>query len=551
MNPEQELTGSPSQVKILDCTLRDGGYYNDWNFSVDFARALVAALNAAGVDIIELGYKSRRKEGFFGLFRYCNEELLGFLEEFDRSEYAFMVDASEFTHADRLDEAGLNSIILPAADSHFSWTRIAIHAAQVRHAPAFVRYFREQGYKVCCNLMGVSLLSDTDLSSAINVISEAKPDVFYIADSFGSLYPDDVRKLVRNVRSKYTGALGIHTHENQGMAYANALAAIEEGVEYVDGTVKGMGRGAGNLHLEQFLQGWAGRAPSADLNPSALLSVIDEYVGPLKERYGWGFNYVYMLSGLKNIHPTYCQSLIEGTRYTMPQMSMILDRIPHEHRAVFNRDVFTEAITSVLESPAVEGEVQALDAYKPGKQETAVIVAGGPSLAAHIDGLEALARTGCQVIECNDTGALSAVDKRIVVILNKIKLTSYLSAKGGDHPPIVTGESSIASNLPKKRVSHLAYELGSFEVTSKSVTIPDYDAGMFAVGLAILNGAKRVYLAGFDGFEDPSRNVVMDSFFAAASHLVPRIEIVSLTPTRYRNVIGSSVYAALAGATDR
>jgi 4-hydroxy 2-oxovalerate aldolase len=254
-----------------------------------------------------------------------------------------------------------------------------------------------------------------------------------------------------------------------------------------------------------------------------------------------------MLSGLKNIHPTYCQSLTEGTRYTMPQMSMILDRIPHEHRAIFNRNVFNSAVASVLEASQAAGPEQALDDYKPGKMSAAIVAAGGPSLAGHVKGLQTLAsRDGFSLIECNDTGALESISDRLVVILNKIKLTAYLHAKGKEHPQVITGESRIDAELQKRRVSHLAYELGPFAVSEKIVTIPDYDAGMFAIGIAILSGARRIFLAGFDGFEDPARNVAMENFFSAVRESHSGIDLITLTPSRYQHVAHSSVYAALA-----
>ncbi len=539
-------------IKILDCTLRDGGYYNDWDFSLAFARALVSGLNAAGVDIVEMGYKSLRRDRYYGLFHFCSEELLAFLKDYPSAEYAFMIDAKEFVAKGAVDEAGLASVV-PARDrSLFTWVRIASHFAGVPTVPAFVRYFRDRGYKVSVNLMGMSLLSPAQLGEALATIGSEAPDVFYLADSFGSLYPDDARALIRTVRSTYSGALGIHTHDNQGMAYANTLAAIEEGVEFVDGTVTGMGRGAGNLVLEQLLQGRAGRAGESSRNATALLPVIDEFVMPLKHRYNWGFNHLYMFSGLKNIHPTYCQTLFEGARYTTPQMSMILDRIPLEHRAVFDPKVFTAAVREVLDANVPETKQQRLERYKPVGARSTLIVAGGPSLAQHAEALHAFIRdTGCTLIECNDTGLFNRIEDRLVVVLNKVKLTNYLTVHGTDHPSVVTGEAFIGSDLPTAEVRHLDYELAPFAVSAERVKIPDYDAGMFAMGIAALNGASTVYVAGFDGFDDAKKNATMDDFFASINSRAPApMAVTALTPTAYQNVARSSVYAFLTRPLD-
>ena len=106
-----------NQIKILDCTLRDGGYYNDWDFDIDLAEKTISALNKAGVDIIEVGYKSRNVEGFFGLFKYCNEDYLGFLEKYDNAEYAFMLDVKEFYTNGNLDVKALDTIVRPRSSA--------------------------------------------------------------------------------------------------------------------------------------------------------------------------------------------------------------------------------------------------------------------------------------------------------------------------------------------------------------------------------------------------------------------------------------------------
>lgn len=336
------------QIKVLDCTLRDGGYYNNWDFNENLARESVAALNKSGIDIIEIGYKSLAKGQFYGLFKYCTESQLEFLKDNKDVEYAFMLDAKEFVQNDKLDVIALKKCVKPKRDSLFSWCRVATYYNTIHQASEIVKILNEMGYRTTINLMAMSLLSEDEFIDALQIISETPLDVFYFADSFGSFKPSDIFSYVQLIRKYYQGPIGLHTHDNQGLAFANTLAAIEAGVEYIDGTFTGMGRGAGNLKLEQLLLHLYFKLNREDLNPFALLDVINNYFIPLQNYYGWGWDFNYMLSGIKNIHPTYCQKLKSNNQYTLPQMANILSNIPAQSRSKYNEKELIKISDSVV-----------------------------------------------------------------------------------------------------------------------------------------------------------------------------------------------------------
>ena len=235
-------------MNFLDCTLRDGGYYNNWDFDPAKAKKLIDSLNQSGVNIIEIGYKTPVPQNeYFGLFRYCNEDFLSFLNKDDSADYAFMIDVKQFIKGNEIDTEALDEQIKPSEKSFFKWCRLASHYNTIEYIPAFTRYFKEIGYRVTFNLMGGSLLSYEQIKQGLIKAEEGKVDVFYLADSFGSFYPEDVRKLMNFFKEHYGGKIGCHMHENQGMAYPNSMVALEEGADFIDGTLSGMGRGAGNL----------------------------------------------------------------------------------------------------------------------------------------------------------------------------------------------------------------------------------------------------------------------------------------------------------------
>lgn len=535
-----------NQIKFLDCTLRDGGYYNGWDFDPENAKQLIAALNKAGANIIELGYKTTLgKDKYYGLFKYCNEEYFPYLCKEDPADYAFMIDVKEFLCEDGgVDEEALDMVVKPVHESFFSWVRLASHYKTIEDIPAMTAYFRKKGYQVAFNLMGGSLLSREQIKDGLEIATKAEVDVFYLADSFGSFYPDDIRELIRFLKANYEGALGMHTHDNQGMAYANTLTAIEEGVDFVDGTVTGMGRGAGNLLTEQFLMGYASRFEKPQYNANALLKVIEEYIQPLKDHYKWGHSLTYMFSGLQNIHPTYCQNLIESNRYTMEEISSILAKIPQGKRSKFNVQTLESAVKAQLKSELHEGTgTTPRFELTNFKSDTSIIVAKGPQARNHVTNIVDMAdRQEYDLVECNETGFFQKEDKRILAISNQVRLNDWIKHKEEFSQTILaSGFPIYAEDL---RGGYYPFTIGDFDASDKELCIPDYDAGLYAIGLAMKAGAKEVLLAGFDGYKDETMNKLKEMHFRQISDYAVRqnIKIIHITPTTYNVFPERSLY---------
>ncbi len=534
-------------ITFLDCTLRDGGYYTDWDFNLDKAKQLIESLNLAGVNIIELGYKAPYSEKrFFGLFRNCNEDYLSFLSRNDKADYAFMIDVKEFINNDRVDYILLDFHIKMADQSMFTWVRLASHFPTIWSIPPLTEYFRGKGYKVTFNLMGGSLLSDEDMKISLDKAAEAGVDVFYIADSFGAFYPEDIRRIIRFIKSNYSGKVGIHTHDNQGLAYMNTLTAIEEGADFVDGTVCGMGRGAGNLSTEQFLLGYSHKYQGDQFNSTALLPSIVSFIEPLKARYKWGFQYSYMFSGLLNIHPTYCQHLAEGDRYTTEETLGILKNIPAERRSKYNKDVLDNAIEGVLNAEAVNFSDKSSKALDTSliSNDTVLILARGLQAQNNLAGIiNLIDRKKITLIECNFTAFLPRERKRLLVILNQNKVKKFIEQ--GDYPDVylISGQPV---NHEKKPVESAFFPvlLGPLKIDGTPLFLPDYDAGLYAIALAMKAGVKNILLAGFDGFDDPDINAGREAYFSQFAEMAIKMDvnIRFITPSKYKSFDQVSLY---------
>ena len=287
------------KFKILDCTLRDGGYYTDWMFDKQLVRNLVKSLDSVGVDIIELGYKSPIKGG---PYRKCND---GFIASILRgisinSKLCFMIDVKDYIKNNCVDYVLLDRVIQKSDNSPFSVCRIAAKSNEIEYIKEISNHISLKGYSAICNLMGISILTDKQITEYDKITLDLPVDAVYVADSYGALYPKDVKRIFKKFRIN-----GIHTHDNLGLAFANCIEAINEGADYVDGTVLGMGRGVGNVKTEQLLMYRNGTVSCE------LLDTINN-IRLLKNKYKWGQNSTYMFAGIHNIHPLYAQNINTG-----------------------------------------------------------------------------------------------------------------------------------------------------------------------------------------------------------------------------------------------
>jgi len=287
-------------MKILDCTLRDGGYYTNWTFDDSLVKSMVSTLDNYAVDIIELGYKSPVKGG---PYRKCNDGYIKNIIDFKvDAGLSFMIDAKDFINSDlSINYNLLNDCIKDAESSPFSVCRLAIKNDEILLSKYIAQFILDKGYFLIINLMGVSLVEDTDIKNFIHN-TENLASVLYFADSYGHLMPTDISRICNLFQNSTHLDCGVHCHDNLGLAFANSLEAIRSGFSYVDSTVCGMGRGVGNTRTEQVLL-----HKYKVLTPQ-LLELVNSFE-KLKSVYGWGFNPMYMVAGLNHIHPLFIQDL--------------------------------------------------------------------------------------------------------------------------------------------------------------------------------------------------------------------------------------------------
>lgn len=287
------------EIKVLDCTIRDGGLINNFNFSDDFVKAIYRATCEAGVDIMEIGKRLAVSDEYtrekYGKWNFCDEDdIKKVVDSYDcenRPLLAVMFDVG------RVDFDSM----LPAEQSVIDMTRTACYVADIDKGIDLAKRSKDLGYLTTINVMACSAAIKTDLIEGLQEINRTpEVDYLYLVDSYGAFYSEQVTSYLELYKEHAPDKeLGFHAHNNQQLAFSNTQQAIIDGVNLLDATVNGMGRGAGNCNLELLLNFL--KNPKFDVRP--IYKAIQENVVPLRDEIEWGFNDIYGISGHLNRHP--------------------------------------------------------------------------------------------------------------------------------------------------------------------------------------------------------------------------------------------------------
>ena len=291
------LTYRP-EIRVHDCTIRDGGLINNHHFDDGFVKAVYDTCVAAGVDYMELGYKASKRifaPADFGDWKYSDEDSLRRIVGDNPSSMKLSVMAD----AERTD---YHEDILPKDKSVIDCVRVATYIHQIPTAIDMIQDAHQKGYETTLNLMALSLVHDSDLLEALELLAQTPVNAIYLVDSFGAFYSEQIRDYTSTFLQAVEGTdiqIGIHAHNNQMLAYANTLEALILGANRLDATINGMGRGAGNCPLELLIAFL--KNPKFQLRP--VLQCIQDHFLPLDSEMEWGYRVPYMLTGLLNLHP--------------------------------------------------------------------------------------------------------------------------------------------------------------------------------------------------------------------------------------------------------
>ncbi len=507
------------EPKIIDCTLRDGGHLIEWKFSFECGKASYYAAIKSGVDFFEIGYRYPPTKKDLGEFGYCRDDfLLSLIKPSEKCKLLCMIDAGKC-------ESSLFNECSPEI-TPLKGVRVAAYPYELKKALDLVEDLKKKKYEVFLNLMAYSAISPMQFK----ILEEwDKKDILsgvYFADSFGSFLPSEIPKhyaLLKNIGFK---RIGFHPHNNLQLAFANTLMAIDSGAQYVDASIFGMGRGAGNLPIEVLL-GYFEKRGNKKYNTVSYLDVIERYYLSLYKEHDWGYKLTSLLSGLKNIHPYYVEELVKKRNYTIEEIWNSLDTINEKCPISFSADKMNEALEARFYTPLGEkkaGEflqviydqfkiipakdafrVNDLEVYQKHKGRKFLIIGTGPSIIKYKNTIEEFCRKeNCITIGMNFLQGAYIPDYHIFV--SRKRFAKYITTINKESQllvPTFFGKKFIEENYAGKCVYFDVETVENYQTSpidgNKQVSI-NLNVGVSAILIAYLMGASEIYVIGMDGY---------------------------------------------------
>lgn len=516
-------------IQVLDCTLRDGGYYTNWDFEEALVKNYFESMEKLPVSYVEIGYRSLINNDYKGEYNFCPDYAIEQARKYMPSKKIGVI----------LNEKDITTKDLPAlldsCRNKLDFVRMAVDPANLSRAVITAQAIKEMGFEVGFNVMYMSKWMSAypgfigQLALLNNTI-----DSFAMVDSFGSMQPHEVTDITRQVRSVLTCKIGFHGHNNIELAFANTLAAIEAGCEIVDATVTGMGRGAGNLRTELFLsylsskQGW-------DIDFNSLSTTVADFEH-LKEKYRWGTNLPYMVSGFNSL----------------PQKD-VMDWIT---RRFYSINSILQALNNMKDKKGDNLKLPRFNSEKR-KFDLAIIVGGGPSGAGCANAIKQFIKKQVDRSVC-----LIHASSKNAGYYSNLDIPQYFCLVGNEGhrlEKVFAGFdlghiSCVLPPYPRKMGTYIPEKLAdkSFELAAVTFS-PLYQDSHTALALqtALEVSAKTIYIAGYDGYDgliDENERMLTQENEYLLSRIVSEStqkEIATITATKYNGVKNISIYGLL------
>jgi len=506
---------SIKKFKVLDCTIRDGGYLNNWNFSIKMVKETYRALSRAGVDYIEIGFRGTEKyfsRQKFGPWRFTDlEDIKKVVGEKREAKLAIMGD---FGHLDTED-------ITEDYRQYVDLVRIAVHKNGTESAIKQLEIIKEKGFTVSLNAMGITSYSPAEIKELVEMLKNSNIDYLYIADSYGSLLPDTIKAIIEPFKNLSHLKLGFHPHNSLQMAFANTLEAIKLGVDMVDCTIYGMGRGAGNLPTEVLLS-YLQMVISDKYNVVPVLHLIDRFFINMETNEPWGYQLPYMLSGIFKCHPYYPKTLVDYREYTMEDIWNALEMVQKANPIGFSRDL----INQIVKSGLIGGARKVRIATQSGGKDEAL---NTKTSSKPLEVPYAKRHKNCDFLVLANGPTLKEYKSKIALFIEKynpvILGANYLSDLFVPHYHAFTNKKRfmdyvdyvhqnsillIGENIPDELIReytdrpyerlYFVDELNDFDIIDNVIQSNCRTVAVLLIGVAIVMGARRIFAAGLDGY---------------------------------------------------
>ncbi|WP_340064167.1 aldolase catalytic domain-containing protein [Ascidiimonas aurantiaca] len=512
------------EVKILDCTLRDGGYYTNWDFDKQLVDEYYKAMEILPIDYVEIGYRSIPLNRYLGEYFYCPEYVMEKAKRMMPSKKLAIILDEKTTKIEDLD------YLLDPCKPFISMVRMAIAPNKLINAINIAKVIKAKGFEVGFNIMYMSnWKEDKEFLNQLDKVNDIA-DVFYMVDSYGGVLPKDIEEIFSLVSSKLDIPVAFHGHNNLELAHINTLTAIESGCLMVDATITGMGRGAGNLKTELLLTYFSAKE-DLKLSMNELSSVVSNFE-KLQQVYKWGTSLPYMFSGVYSLPQKEVMEWIGLNRYPL---GSIVNALKNQK----------DSISDNLKLPSFNTELDC---------KFAIIIGGGKSIQYHHDAIE-------RFIETSENVCVIHAGARYISLFNDLTNAKQFYCLVGSeiyklskefHNLKEISNTCIFPPFPRKMGTIIPDELKdrSFELEKISF-IDEYQDSPLAIALEVALQLKsnEIVLAGFDGY-DTSINRIQFQLSNENQQIIDSFEkncstLKSCTPTKYKNIKEVSIYSSL------
>ncbi|MEH6991079.1 hypothetical protein [Cytobacillus firmus] len=513
-------------LKILDCTLRDGGYYTNWDFPKEVVDEYLETVLELPIEYIEIGYRSPSKEQYFGQYFYLPIKTIQYIREKVglSKKLALMINTKDCN-----SEELLESLLLDCKD-YIDLVRFSVSPSNFLHSLKLARKTKSMGFEVALNIMYLSQMDISQINDFVGSITSTVPDVdfIYLVDSYGACYPNEVFEKIKTASEISSIPIGFHGHDNIQLAFANSLSAGEGGAKIVDSTITGMGRGAGNLSTELYCS-YHCNYNGIEVDYTRLANLVESF-NELKRQYGWGTSLPYMISGLEKLPQGEIMRLVSMKRY---KTNTILSLLKNKNQTVEINDI-----------KLFDGADSTLD--------NVVLVGGGNEVIRHIESILDLARRSKTVF-------IHASLKNLKYFLEE-GITNIVCLPGDEvnklekeyHKEITYLLSEKQSN---KRAEDIIKLKNCFVIDKTGIDslFTNKDFSYDPPLLMCLKAAKKIgeqpiLLTGFDGYEkETNANKLLREENQQIINIYNESqekELISITPTKY-NIKINSLYSIL------
>lgn len=523
---------------VLDCTFRDGGYYNLWRFKLDKVQSYLYKISESGINFVEIGFRFLgNNKSYYGDLAYCKESYLSKINIPKNITLAVMLNASEIVKLGNDWKKTFNTLFVNQKKSKVKIIRIATHYSEFFLIVEQIKYLKSIGYRIFVNLMQINRISNSNLKFFLNFLNKLKCiEVFYFADSFGCLREKDVKKICKFVKIYWKKSFGIHAHDNCGFALQNTLEALKNGATWVDSTIQGMGRGAGNVKSEVLLNEILyQKIKKIKFKLDPVYHLSQGYFLKLKHKYQWGTSIYYSLAANSSIHPTYIQELLVDNRYSHSQILDAINIIKrNKQSASFNANFLTDLLSNKISK-----DFWNVKDYFKGK--TVLIIGQGNSIKKNKNKILDFIKKNKCIVFCLNINK-SFLNKNFYYIVSNesraiVDQGQYKYAKKFIMPINRLNKILDFNKILKRKIKNygLIINKKKISVHSSYAELPNSLAIGYALSICKAASVKKVYLVGFDGYKHNQKiNIEMKLYFEKLLKYFYELKIESLTKNYYK-----------------